>query len=279
MFSFHKPKVFRSANGCCICKAKSSSSRFTDSKRYEPYFEKCFGLEEDRAGEICNACVLLVKRFIKLPAGSNRNWNHVVDARCGPGIKSMVRAKKLQKPDENAAEVADDFKKKHVYQRKNKRTPLTDKVVRNRNPSIDISPFLDMSFWKREKICCGTIFRAPNGEVAVDVRYISPCEACKNSKNPVFPHLQRMREEEALANASAPVVKDDVPEPEVAPEVVPEEDSEPEAPKREQGDAQKEEEEESSATELAMEVDDEGFFDRQAVSPECAAVVAVALNM
>lgn len=77
MFSFHKPKVYRSTTGCCICRAKSSSSRFTDSKKYEEDFLKCFQLLEPRSGEICNACVLLVKRFKKLPPGSNRNWNHV----------------------------------------------------------------------------------------------------------------------------------------------------------------------------------------------------------
>ena len=49
MFAFHKPKVFRSTNGCCICKAKSSSSRFTDSKRYESAFVKCFDLEDERS--------------------------------------------------------------------------------------------------------------------------------------------------------------------------------------------------------------------------------------
>lgn len=32
---------------------------------------------ETRSGEICNACVLLVKRWKKLPAGSKKNWNHV----------------------------------------------------------------------------------------------------------------------------------------------------------------------------------------------------------
>jgi len=133
-----------------------------------------------------------VKRFIKLPLGSARNWSHVVDARSGPGIKSVSKAKKQGKVDDSGivAEVGeggespDKFKRKHVYERKRK-TP-TDLSVRQRNPSIDISPFLDMSFWKREKICCGTIFRAPNGEVAVDVRYISPCENCKKSKNPMF---------------------------------------------------------------------------------------------
>jgi hypothetical protein len=53
------------------------SSRFTDSKKYEDDFLECFQLEERRAGEICNACVLLVKRWKKLPAGSERNWRHV----------------------------------------------------------------------------------------------------------------------------------------------------------------------------------------------------------
>lgn len=77
MFSFHRPKVYRSTQGCCICKAKSSSSRFTDSKKYENDFIKCFQLNESRQGEICNACVLLVKRFKRLPPDSNRHWSHV----------------------------------------------------------------------------------------------------------------------------------------------------------------------------------------------------------
>uniref|UniRef100_A0A1B0CWU9 Uncharacterized protein n=1 Tax=Lutzomyia longipalpis TaxID=7200 RepID=A0A1B0CWU9_LUTLO len=94
MFSFHKPKVYRSTQGCCICKAKSSSSRFTDSKKYETDFIECFQLAAPRKGEICNACVLLVKRFKRLPPGSERHWGHVVDARVGPGLKSMTKFKK-----------------------------------------------------------------------------------------------------------------------------------------------------------------------------------------
>lgn len=89
MFSFHKPKIYRSMNGCCICRAKSSSSRFTDSKKYEPEFERCFKTNDRRSGEICNACVLLVKRWKKLPPGTQRDWKHVVDARAGPGTKSV----------------------------------------------------------------------------------------------------------------------------------------------------------------------------------------------
>ena len=43
MFGFHKSKIYRSHDGCCICKTKSSSSRFTDSSRYEETFRLCFG--------------------------------------------------------------------------------------------------------------------------------------------------------------------------------------------------------------------------------------------
>lgn len=89
MFSFHKPKIYRSNLGCCICKAKSSSSRFTDSKKYENEFERCFRIQEKRSGEICNACVLLVKRWKKLSLENKltKHWHHVVDARAGPGTK------------------------------------------------------------------------------------------------------------------------------------------------------------------------------------------------
>jgi hypothetical protein len=64
-----------------------------------------------------------------------------------------VRAKKQVKSkpeDENqGCDTPDKIKRKHVYQKRNKRAPLADKIVRNRNPSIDISPFLDMTVWRR----------------------------------------------------------------------------------------------------------------------------------
>ena len=120
-----------------------SSSRFTDSKKYESVFLKCFDLEEERSGEICNACVLLVKRFLKLPPGSNRNWHHVVDARSGPGTKNLKNRNNGRNSSVANPDTPDKIKKKHVYRRKNKAT------VRKRNPSIEMSEFLDTSFWKK----------------------------------------------------------------------------------------------------------------------------------
>lgn len=57
MFGFHKPKMYRSMDGCCICRAKSSSSRFTDSKRYETDFKSCFGWVE---GLLVNTLTLYI---------------------------------------------------------------------------------------------------------------------------------------------------------------------------------------------------------------------------
>ena len=78
MFGSHKPKVYRSSSGCCICGSKSSSSRFTPTEKYENLFTACFEVEQgSRSGLICNACVLLVKRWQKLPEENKRSWSHV----------------------------------------------------------------------------------------------------------------------------------------------------------------------------------------------------------
>jgi len=233
MFTFHKPKVFRSANGCCICRAKSSSSRFTDSKRYESYFEKCFSLEEHRSGEICNACVLLVKRYMKLPPGSTRHWNHVVDARSGPGIKSMVKSKK--KDQDSLNETPEKINKKHFYKSKRKQ-----QNVRQRNPSIPVSGFLDMSRWTKEKVCCGVIFRGPHGEVAIDPRFLHPCKICKDLKEPLTPvtPLQNESDQDDASSVSSNS-----------------------AESASIGIS-------SASNKMEVdEVDDEGFFDKPAVSP------------
>ena len=39
----------------------------------------------------------------------------------------------------------------------------------------------------RQQICCGSIMIGPNGEVAVDSRYLLRCEACMKLKEPAIP--------------------------------------------------------------------------------------------
>lgn len=188
MSSFHKPKLFRSVDGCCICKAKSSSSRFTDSSRYEEDFQESFRLQEERVGEICNACVLLVKRWRKLPKNNKRDWAHVVDARAGPGVKSFVKKK---------AEKAEEFhkirRKKRNRKLSSKRkavarspTPLSDEsfcsdvgaLAANSKKRIEASEITDYFcpiYWTRKLICCGVIFQGMQGEVMVDPRQYQQC--------------------------------------------------------------------------------------------------------
>ena len=166
MAAFHKPKIFRSHTGCCICKAKSSryvlveplniiflhimkwnkcwnwnyptsfSSRFTSSIKYEKYFTNCFKLTETRNGDVCNACVLVVKRWRNLPEKkkNTKNWNHVVDARNGPGIKNIPRFKSEHQHPEKFEKI----KRKHHPKKLN----ISDS-------SISVPDFIDLSYWTR----------------------------------------------------------------------------------------------------------------------------------
>ncbi|XP_075965886.1 SIN3-HDAC complex associated factor, like isoform X3 [Anarhichas minor] len=199
MFGFHKSKIYRSNDGCCICKTKSSSSRFTDSSRYEETFELCFGLSEDRVGDICNACVLLVKRWKKLPNGSKKNWNHVVDARAGPGFK-MTKPKKIKNGD---GKRKSKLKKLHKLKRQtdsdahsttssvspaqspsysNLSDDGSDIESKQRRPTPTIFSFLDRSYWKRQKVCCGIVYKGRFGEVIIDPRLFKPCCSSKKQK-------------------------------------------------------------------------------------------------
>ena len=117
-------------------------------------------------GEICNACVLLVKRWKKLPKNTKRDWSHVVDARAGPGTKSFVKQKKK---DDNSEEF-EKIRRKH-FLKKISRTEIEDDESERRSVSpLDtssqpteslsdissarlqdntINDFFDSYYWKR----------------------------------------------------------------------------------------------------------------------------------
>jgi len=199
MATFHKPKVFRSIEGCCICKTKSSSSRFTDSSKYEDQFQNCFKLEEERVGEICNACVLLVKRWKKLPKNTKRDWSHVVDARAGPGAKNFVKQKKKDDNSEEFVKIRRKVLLKSGYNREisdietgedagdcctSSSEPMStssetsnDNAAAARLQQNQICDFFDSYYWKRDVTCCGPVFRGMMGEIMLDTRSWSRCPA------------------------------------------------------------------------------------------------------
>lgn len=196
--SAYKPKIYRSQDGCCICKAKSSSSRFTDSGKYQEDCRNCFKLQESRQGEICNACVLIVKRWKKLPSNTQKNWAHVVDARTGPGTKNIFKQKKKDIP---MPSVFEKFKHKHVYKRKPVKTKrrteedgnISDSAVSTRSESpstlkesVSIPTFLDNSYWSRRTICCGVVYLGQLGEAILDLGLYQSCHSASHHlKDPV----------------------------------------------------------------------------------------------
>jgi len=184
--SNHKHKTYRSQEGCCICGAKSSSSRFTSSAKYEADCVDCFKLEgEKRNGDICNACVLVVKRWRKLPGDTKKHWKHVVDARTGPGVRNFIKKKEKVQPDTERQGKAsgDRLRYKHRYRQRGRRDSYSDRSNRSETPnSLDTNgepsslSFLDNSYWKRQTVCCGVIYVGALGEVMVDQRFYRKCD-------------------------------------------------------------------------------------------------------
>ncbi|KAF3823740.1 hypothetical protein GH733_007208, partial [Mirounga leonina] len=141
MFGFHKPKMYRSIEGCCICRAKSSSSRFTDSKRYEKDFQSCFGIKSNQISK-------LQKEFKR----------HNSDAHSTTSSASPAQSPcySNQSDDGSDTEMASGS---------------------NRTP---VFSFLDLTYWKRQKICCGIIYKGRFGEVLIATHLFKPC--CNNKK-------------------------------------------------------------------------------------------------
>ena len=203
MSTFHKPRVFRSSVGCCICQTKSSSSRFTDSARYEEQFRSCFKLAEDRVGEICNACVLLVKRWQKLPRGSKRDWAHVVDARAGPGGRSTSRVSSLRRKNEEEGGGLYKIRRKRrkpqvVVEEEREEVVSGKEAALRRLQQEPLSSFLTSSpYWtKVEAGCSCLLVKGLEGECVVD-----PLNTCKAARAPLST-MESLIEAELAALAS-----------------------------------------------------------------------------
>ena len=220
MFGSHKPKVYRSSSGCCICGSKSSSSRFTPTEKYENLFTACFEVEQgSRTGLICNACVLLVKRWQKLPEENKRSWSHVVDGKC----KSRRGSQRSTSTDERPPQQKSDEKSPQAgftrndneQQSKGQSRGLSDSssppscsptpseisdsaIADHGRTSIACQtsffypqvlenemkfPYIDLSGWRREEVCCGIIFKGPNGEVLVDPKLLKPYCYCSRGQS------------------------------------------------------------------------------------------------
>uniref|UniRef100_A0A8C3WKS6 Uncharacterized protein n=1 Tax=Catagonus wagneri TaxID=51154 RepID=A0A8C3WKS6_9CETA len=175
MFGFRKPKMYCNLEGRCICRAKFCSSLFTDSKCYEKDIQSCLGLYETCSGDICNACVLLVKRWKKWPTGSKQT-NKKLESRGRCKVKTLsgknIRRNQISK-------LPKEFKHHNTDEAHS--TTLSASPAQSpcwRNQSDDGSDteiasgsnrtpfflflfffFLDFTYWKRQKVCCVIIYK------------------------------------------------------------------------------------------------------------------------
>jgi Protein Family FAM60A len=78
--------------------------------------------------------VLLVKRFKRLPPGSTRHWGHVVDARTGPGLKSMTKFKKRKEEQEAGIKTSESVTER--FSKLFKKTKKKEKSYKKETSSI-----------------------------------------------------------------------------------------------------------------------------------------------
>lgn len=187
MSAYYKPRVFRSEDGCCICKVKQSTSRFCDSKIFEEWFKECFDLTELRCGEMCYACVLVVKRWgkakVKNDLGPTKNYSRLVDSRMkGRTLQSLTgtlkKRKKLANKTQNENESPlERIKKKKIFDKKigsSKRKQTNPKKRQPLIPSDDLLSIVDETYWTKEKTCATKlqkydIYKGPNGETEYEL--------------------------------------------------------------------------------------------------------------
>lgn len=59
-----------------------------------------------------------------------------------------------------------------------------------------------------EKICCGTIFKGPNGQILVDSRFLKPCNARVNSSCKTVPQTDKVVDIDIAESTSSKLYSD-----------------------------------------------------------------------
>lgn len=130
---------------------------------------------ETRFGEICNACVLIVKRWRNLPRNTEKNWSHVVDSRVGPG-GSKVTFRNVKKKPEPATLVVTEEKFEKIRRKKHKLARKKKEKSCDNETENEVPGFINLSYFKRRNICCGIIYEGLAGEIIIDQRFFKRCE-------------------------------------------------------------------------------------------------------
>lgn len=129
-----------------------------------------------------------------------KNWNHVVDARAGPSLKTTLKPKKVKTLSGNRMKSSQISKLQKEFKRHNSDAHSTtssaspaqspcysnqsdegsDTEMASSSNRTPVFSFLDLTYWKRQKICCGIIYKGRFGEVLIDTHLFKPC--CSSKK-------------------------------------------------------------------------------------------------
>ena len=105
---------------------------------------------------MCNACVLIVKRWRKLPRNNKKDWAHIVDAKGGTGaVGKGSGRKRLEDSEEKLEKIRRKFKVKTKSSRKldfSKETKYAHQKRYKAKSRIDLNlltDFFDPGYWRR----------------------------------------------------------------------------------------------------------------------------------
>ncbi|OCT55893.1 hypothetical protein XELAEV_18001962mg [Xenopus laevis] len=60
----------------------------------------------------------------------------------------------------------------------------TDTELRSASSTDSGFSFLDPTYWKRQKVCCGIVYEGRYGELLIDARQFKPCCTSKKPETP-----------------------------------------------------------------------------------------------
>ena len=102
--------------------------------------------------QVCNACVLIVKRWTQLPgrARGTRHWGHVVDARHGPGMKNVAGRRQTGDTRVTRARGQGGTQQEEESLGKIRRKQsVTKKETNTDTERSSVPDFIDLNYWTR----------------------------------------------------------------------------------------------------------------------------------
>ena len=103
--------------------------------------------------QVCNACVLIVKRWTQLPgrARGTRHWGHVVDARHGPGMKNVAGRRQTGDTRDTRARGQGEtqLQEEESLGKIRRKQSVIKKETHRDTDTSSVPDFIDLTYWTR----------------------------------------------------------------------------------------------------------------------------------